>query len=274
MSNAALLLFLIGTATPVPTNCEIVLEEVSFSPGDEARALHACETARSRFGDLFGDPVPEVRVHLWDQPGYRIGLQRGRAVVFWPTTTTMTPNSADTAAVDRHLDLQWREVLPHEIAHLLLAARFFPDNPAAPAGGYGTPLPDWLDEAVAIWAEPDASRERRLQQARELPPARQDLRTILASPHPAAGRTASYIARDGTARQADDALWAFYPQAIAVLAFVHERGGPTAVQELVQRLIADPTDPMPLSGHPEAPTEIDDLMAAWDDWMEIERSTP
>jgi hypothetical protein len=193
-------------------------------------------------------------------------------VIIWPTSLAMAPRGADgqladSDLIETHLEEQWGTVLPHEIAHLLLAARFFPESPAAPDGGYGTPFPDWLDEGVAIWAEPEENRRRRLEQARALPPARLDLYSILSTPHPASGNAAAYTPRDGSARQADDALWAFYPQAIAVLTFIHDLGGSSAVQELTDRLTVDPADPLAILGLPGLPTDSDAMLGAWEEWL-------
>jgi hypothetical protein len=201
-----------------------------------------------------------------------MGLLDGEAAILWPSSQAMTPRTADRDAVEKHLAAQWREVLPHEISHLLLAVRFFRDAPATPAGEYGTPLPDWLDEAVAIWAEPTESRQRRVQQLLELPADLRGLRAILTAAHPATGKSAAFISRDGTARPADFALWAFYPQAISVLTFVYELGGVAATRELVQRLQDDPDNPLALAGLPGLPHDFEGVEAAWSAWLA--RGTP
>lgn len=299
MSNVALLVFLLGVATKPLAGVPLSVGPLTGEPGagapeadarcevetqsgappaadDVVRASTACQTARTRFAELFGDPVPTVRIILWEEAHYRMGVLRGEAATFWPSSQAMTPRTDDKAAAENHVAAQWREVLPHEISHLLLAVRLFPDRAATPAGGYGTPLPDWLDEAVAIWAEPLESRQRRVEQARELPAELRDLRTILTTPHPATGQSAAYISRDGTARPADFTLWAFYPQAISVLTFVHEHGGTAATRELARRLVgdpgvpvapADPLDPQVLAGLPGLPADFEGVEAAWNEWI-------
>jgi hypothetical protein len=293
MSNVALLLaFLLGTsATAAPgvsagssgpetpgtpdtpgAQCDVATESgMPPAEGDETRARSACQIARARFAELFGDPVPGVRVILWEEAHYRMGLLRGEAAIFWPSSQALAPRTDDRTAAEEHVASQWREVLPHEISHLLLAVRFFRDAPASRVGEYGTPLPDWLDEAVAIWAEPTESRQRRIEQARELPPEYLDLRAILVTPHPATGQSAAYIARDGTARPADFTLWAFYPQAIAVLAFIYEHGGTAATTELVRRLTSDPAEPAGprvLAELPGLPVDVAGIETAWSEWLE------
>lgn len=276
MSIIALLALMLGaTADTTPAaqvegagECVVSTESgVAPSSTDEQHAIAACDVARARFAELFGGPVSGVRIILWDEPHYRMGLLGGEAAIFWPTGEVMTPRRADPITAELHVEKQWREVLPHEIAHLLLAVQFFRDIPSTPGPGYGTPFPDWLDEAVAIWAEPEESRQRRIEQARELPAEYLDLRSILTRPHPATGNSAAYIARDGTARPADYTLWAFYPQAIAVLAFIHEHGGTPATMELVRRLQADPDDLLPLTGLPGLPEDFEAVESLWEEWL-------
>lgn len=224
------------------------------SVAEEVRAADACRAARSGFADLFGDPVPPVRVVLWDRPGYRTGLDGDTAVVFWPSGRAADDRAADPA------------MLPHEIAHVLVAGRFY-GRADDPSGGYGTPLADWLEEGVAIWVEPGWQREARIARARALPPERRDLATILASPHPASDRPSLLAIRDGAAPPSSRALWDFYPQSIAVLSFVHDRGGAVAVRALVRRLMADPSDPRGLAGLPGMPRHREGVLRAWERWV-------
>lgn len=281
MLKSALLALVFATTTVSPLlgynlfeegDCEVMTESgAAPSAGDRTKALAACDVARERFSELFGDPVPRVLIIFWDEPRYRMGLLQGEAAIFWPTSEAMTPERLDPVSAELHLENQWQEVLPHEISHLLLAVRFFRDGRDAAPGEYGTPLPDWIDEGVAIWAEPKESREKRVAQARELPAEYLDLRRILEGSHPAAGNSAAYTSRDGTARPADFELWAFYPQSIAVLTFVHEHGGTAATSELVQRLINSPGNPLVLAGLPGLPDDFEGVEAAWKEWLAGDR---
>ena len=254
-------LLLSGAAAP-PEPCRVT--GVTTSAGDVSRAMDACVAARARFAELFDGPVPHVRIQLTERTGYRIGADEHGAAVLWPTSATLAA-SMDEAQVE----VQWREVLPHETAHALLTARFFPDM-YIPQGEYGTPLPDWLDEGVAIWAEPAASRDERIAQARALPAARQGLAGILGSRHPAMANAAAWRMREGGAPPADDeALWAFYPQSIGVVAFVMDTGGAAAMAALAERVLARPgrQGMQVLAGLPGMPADEQGVLDAWGRWL-------
>ncbi|HSH45089.1 MAG TPA: hypothetical protein VK966_04495 [Longimicrobiales bacterium] len=244
--------------------------------------MEACTQARQRFADLVGEPVPAVRIAVEPRAGYRTGTASGDAVVFWPTSATMADGArralrsredvaADTTGEGRrvaaHVSAQWREVLPHEIVHALMATRFYPDSDF-PREGYGTPLPDWLEEGAAIWAEPRDSRRSRLATARDLPPARRDLRSILAGEHPAAADRRILTVRDGAPPPDQQALWDFYPQSIALVSFIHDEGGPEAVAELTRRLVRDPTDTLAIRALPGLPDRLETIEAAWRRWLD------
>jgi hypothetical protein len=271
-AQAALATVLLGTtpADPVAATRAADACQVTGAAGnadDVTRARTACAAARRRFGELLGSEAPRVRIVLSDRPGYRVGLDGGTGIVHWPTGATLAEQAGRSIAAERTVAAQWREVLPHETMHALMVAAFYPDG--FTPEGYGTPLPDWLEEGIGIWGEPAASREIRLEQARSLSAARRDLTAILASTHPAATNRRLLAARDSVPAPADDrTLWAFYPQSVAVVAFVHDAGGAAAVRELVRRLVADPQDDAALAGLPGLPGSMPDVLDAWDAWME------
>jgi hypothetical protein len=252
---------------------ECTVEMYTPSAADEARARAACEAARARFVSLFGPDVPRVVVLVQERTGYRIGILDGKAVVLWPGSDALEARVRDGPAGRAWIASQWSDVLPHEIGHALTAALFFPDGQFRPTG-YGTPLPDWFEEGVAVWTEPEASRERRLEAGRSLPPGRLDLRTILTMRHPAAGDTAALAFRDGSSIPADPALWDFYPQSAAVLGFILDRGGPAAVRELARRLDEDPDDPYAIVALPGLPASFRAVDAAWREWLATGHAGP
>lgn len=266
---AGLALLLAGTPiTPADSSsktCEVTADGASRRDVERARA--ACEIARGRFGELFGEPVPAVRILIEDRDGYRTGLANGKAAVLWPSTRAMRARVGTGARADGHIALHWDEILPHEISHVLLAARFFPDAHGSARAPYGSPLPDWIDEGVAIWAEPETSRETRIAQARALPPERRDLVSILTTPHPAAANREVLAIRDGAAIPDDQALWDFYPRSIAALAFLHDTGGRAATSELVRRIIAGAPLPHAVVGLPGLPGELAEIEVAFERWL-------
>jgi hypothetical protein len=257
---------------------ECIVSGSAATAADVIRARAACEAARERFAALFGEAAPVAHVALHDGAGYEVGLADSVGVVFWPNSTALGNGAADaarhgggrgimSAPTSRRESLQWDEVLPHEIAHALTLARFFGGTVIPEHDGYGTPLPDWFEEGIAIWSEPAASRAARVAQARALPRERRDLESILHAVHPAAGRHATAAALPGAAPSRDQRLRDFYPQAIAVLSFVHELGGPAAVRELGRRLMHDAADPRPLAGLPGLPGDMGAVVEAWDRWI-------
>lgn len=259
---AALLL-----AQPVPTVAPACLVSGVVSDADAALARTACDVARGRFQELFGVAAPELEIVLREQPGYRVSDVGAGARVYWPTSATLGASAGTGSAPERPPAEQWREVLPHEAMHALVAAHFFAAGKDYSAA-YGTPLPDWFEEAVAIWAETDVYRGVRMSQARRLAPRFQVLPDILAGAHPAAANPALLGARDGAALPADDAaLWAFYPQSFAVLGFVYDAGGPAAVQALAARLLEGRRDGAVLAGLPGLPENPAEVIAAWQEWL-------
>jgi hypothetical protein len=252
---------------------ECIVEVHGFGPAvpadaaDKQRARAACEAARDRFEELMGGPVPSVLILVEERSGYRIGILEGQAVVLWPSSTAMARVVGPTDGAEAYVERQWGEALPHEVGHALTAAHFFPDG-RFESTGYGTALPDWFEEGLAIWAEPQASRDSRLAAARRLPSDRLHLAGILTTPHPAAGSEAALAVRDGAPPPADAALWDFYQQSLAALTFVHDLGGAAAVRTLAARFMAGETGPAALAGLPGLPATFDGVTAAWRRWLD------
>jgi hypothetical protein len=233
---------------------------------DEARALRACAEAQTRFADLFGAPAPRAHVVLHDAAGYEVALVQDVGVVFWPNSGALPQHaSPEWRAV------QWREVLRHEIMHALTMAYFYAGASAVDSTGYGTPLPDWFEEGIAIWGEPAASRAARLSQARSLPAYRLDVEAIVRGRHPLAGTPGLLASVPGAPVPRDEALRAFYPQSIALLTYIHDRGGAAAVQALGTRLRRDPAAADALAGLPGLPATMTAVAADWRAWLAEER---
>lgn len=261
------MLMLCVAATPAAAaECEVSGERAAAA--DVTRAQAACRTARARFAELFGDTVPAVLVVLHEESGYRVSAEGNVGLVFWPSSAAMAKRLGQGVEAERRLATQWSEVLPHEIMHALTVARFYSSGGASAHDGYGTPLPDWFEEAIGVWGEPLASRRSRVAQARRRPELGGALQKILSSPHPAAANRALLNARAGVSLPATDrGLWSFYPQAIAVLTFVHETGGRAAVSELARRLVRNPTNEHALVGLAGMPADTAGVARAWEKWV-------
>lgn len=115
--------------------------------------------------------------------GFASDVENGSWVLEWETSKAFLEGAAvmgSEADVAHH----WSATLPHEIGHMLLEADFFPDGLPNTLQRYGTPLPDWFDEAVALWMEPDSVRQRRLLGARTNLDTVPPIRTLISIEHP------------------------------------------------------------------------------------------
>jgi hypothetical protein len=273
-------------------------------------ALDACARARMRYAELFGHAAPAGRLTLSEQAGFVAGTQGPLWIFQWPVESRLreeaTASGRSGASLDEFLREEWRETLPHEIGHVMLAADFFPNGGASRPGEYATILPDWFDESVAIWMEPDALRAQRLERARQIAPP--PIAAVLAHRHPQAAESREFystrivtrgpcagdcigvdrpdetqrvrtrIRRDGTvvvdtvysspSATNDDVVGShFYEYSLAALTYVSERGGRRATAELGRRLRANPALTLPLLGLPGLPNDSTALEADWRRWL-------
>lgn len=321
----AVVLLALGACAPAPTRptCDVAGEGPA---ADRALARSACERARASYFELFGLPAPPMRIYLSERPAVSGRFEQGWWALRWPTAATLE-------AVGRKLDYKptgaeqfgslqgWladnrEQTLPHEIGHLFLATvTGTTDLPGgsthrSEASEYGTPLPDWFDESVAMWMEPRAYRDARLAQVMiegRSPPA---IAAVLGSAHPSGGMvvsgwrrtvsirtsvgpctgvcapvdtrtklitasvdslgqasvdTAYLDPKDGSAL-VSGAPDTFYAPALAVMTYLHDRGGAAAAGELLSRLRRDPASRAQLAGLPGIPSDSAALQADWDAW--------
>jgi hypothetical protein len=270
MSPALLFFALMATAAPRTAGDGCSVSGSAAHEHDVSRAMQACRQARGRFAELFGAPAPRLQIVLHDSPHYEVALAGAVGLVFWPNSKALGVSEAAgpaAQAASAWEARQWQEVLPHEAMHALTMAQFYAHGDAVDTAGYGTPLPDWFEEAIGIWGEPAESRAGRLAQARLLPAEHLDLRGILGAAHPAVLTPGALAPRPGARVPPDAALRAFYPQSIAVLAYVHERGGAAAVRELARRLVRNPSDTEALAALPGLPPMMSGVVAGWHRWL-------
>jgi hypothetical protein len=216
-------------------------------------------------------------------------VARDTVTAFVPTL----PGGADSLGSFQH----WVRSAPHELAHALYNARTGIRHKYGPGDG------DWFVEAVAVWAEDDARRQQRIVQAAsshghvlELPcvlrmhhpmqdsrgvsmervttsicrgicPGRPDTLYIREMTRADGTRTVDTLSADSPILVQNEVATAFYAAAIAVLQFVHERGGPAAVRLLEERLRAGAGGDA-LVNLPGLPPAFEDFSREWEAWLE------
>jgi hypothetical protein len=215
------------------------------------------------FETLMGIRPPRGRVTLSDKPSGAFVAESGEAAALVNTVPlTRQPPAPDGTVwniswfasdrMGRTAKGRAFTALTHEAAHmqLLFAVNFrSSESLKAAYNGYGSFLPDWLDEAVAVYHEPEglkAERRKRFNPAMRIP-----LREFFTMNHPGtpkaphrvriAARTAEEARRklaEYTASQNDSlrkttqeltrergSVDAFYCQALAVIEYLTARGG-------------------------------------------------
>ena len=131
-------------------------------------ARKACARTEMRFAELFGVQAPPGGILLSREPGISSEAGYGKWQLRWPITARLREAARSLDPNDASVIEEWQTTLPHELGHVMVAAHFYPNALPIAEGEYGTPLPDWFDEAVAVWMEPDAMRQERLTQGRAM----------------------------------------------------------------------------------------------------------
>lgn len=159
---------------------------IEIGPSAErAGALADCDFAMRRVAMILGPSVTPVVVHLVDQPGYRADYVDGTIIFSAPTAASRARSDTAFGRAGRAGEpLLEQGDFSHELAHALLAVWYGFDGASRERSEYATPLPDWFDEAVAIWAETDGEREHRLSRARRHASPSLDLPGLLVMIHP------------------------------------------------------------------------------------------
>ena len=214
------------------------------------------------FETLMGVRPPRGRVVLSDTPSGSVVSLTGEAAALVNTIPlTPQPPAADGSVWNLSWFLNERSVtgrgplnsaLTHEAAHLQLvftvnyqASQELKDS----YNGYGSFLPDWLDEAIAVFHEPESlklARRQRFNPAARIPlknfftmshpgtpAAPQVVRIEARTPEEARKKFAAFKATQQAALQRTaDALGndkvavdAFYGQALATIEYLTARGG-------------------------------------------------
>ena len=154
---------------------------------ERTAAEAVCRSVDARFTLLFGEPPPPGTLEFASDPRLEGAIEDGRWRLRAPSRSELlrVAGLLDYADAGEFVAEQRGALLAHELGHAMFMAYVFPDGAPSVPGQYGTPLPDLLEEAVAVWVEPDAARARRRTWAlgREAP----DLAVLLNGRHPSGG---------------------------------------------------------------------------------------
>lgn len=208
---------------------------------------------------------------------------------------TMTERAMRQAGLDRNrrrqalarADAQEAITLRHEAGHAMYAAMFWPDAADTREDRYGTPAPDWLDEAVAIAMEPPEAQARHLaafidvarQRRREVP----GFTDFLASEHPVRSAALARALSRGpksdsgvqmvvTSSGGFPGLETFYGQSLLTGLFLAETSGDPRILAPISAAIAEGLDfstwlARDGSRH-NLPQTIQQLEPLWDTWLQ------
>ncbi len=293
-------------AVAVAANAQPCRVVGAASEADVRLAILACEDAEARFKQLFRAGTEPIVILL---SGDAADL-RAEWVLHWHTGDELRRFAIRAglsgSEIESHVTEQWEEFLPHEIGHVLVWQYLENRRARRIAGEYATPLPDWFEEAVAIWLEPEHLKRQRMIMARifwqELP----HIKEIVHGKHPRAHdpdpATITWeretVPCEGscpdsamrvTVQQFPDGRIAvdtqyvaaypwevdgrdyYYPQVYSLLAYIHDVGGYEAIDTIARRLRRNPRDPNHLRNLPNLPSDLDGLDRAWRKWLQTKR---
>lgn len=176
-------------------------------------------------------------------------------------------------------------VLRHELGHSMYAAMFWAGAEPAPSTRYGTPGPDWLDEAVAILMEPPESQADHLSSfidaAKRQPQIVPALAEFVNAEHPvrdsALARALARGPKSGSGVQmiiadaGSPGIETFYGQSVLVALFLAQASGDPRILATVSRAVADGTRFerwLALEGERHGlPSDLPALQKLWDAWL-------
>jgi hypothetical protein len=257
---------LLASAVLAPAQVNVSSTNYVIVAPTQAAVLHRqpqLEWSARVFETLMGVRPPRGRIALTETPAGSVMTGSGESSALINTVPLVPqPPAADGTLWNLSWFLNENSgraaqkpnftVLTHEAAHLQLVFTVnFHASAALKArfNGYGSFLPDWLDEAVAVFHEPDglkAARRQRFNLRTRIPlrvlftmnhpgttgrvevlqieaktpeEARQKLATFKASQHASLQQTAESLIKDRVS--VDE----FYTQCLAVIEYLTDRGG-------------------------------------------------
>lgn len=175
--------------------------------------------------------------------------------------------------------------LRHEVGHAMYAALYWPDAFGSLEQRYGTPAPDWLDEAVAILMETPASQAHHL--ASFIDAARRttipDLAEFLEAEHPVRSAGLARALARGPKSQSGvqmtvasgggfPGLETFYGQSLLLGLFLGETSGDPTILAPISAAIANGAtfEQWLAQDGPRyrLPATVAGLQAEWDAWLQ------
>lgn len=177
--------------------------------------------------------------------------------------------------------------LRHEVGHAMYGAMYWPDAEGSLQVRYGTPAPDWLDEAAAILMEPPEAQARHL--ASFIDAAKQRPRTIpalidfLQAEHPVRSAALSRALARGpksdsgvqmtvTTGAGFPGLDSFYGQSLLLALFLTETSGdPRILVPISSAIAGGATFNQWLASNGERhglPNDLTALQSLWDTWLQ------
>ncbi len=252
-----------------------------FAPSKEIAVAkeEMVEAAAQRFIALMGKAGPRGALVLADpqkaqqqwadqRPYYKHGA---KWVLPWYAHHPMGENL--WPAYGRTNQIGGGDPLPHEAAHLMFV--FVVNSGCCAAlkqkfNGYGSYLPDWLDEGIAIYVEHQAIRDAQRELMADNLDERIPLAEFFAMDHPGApkiGGKPNPAAGHGFAGGFDRAR-IYYMECVTALEFLEAAAGAEGVRKIIKTLQGGSKMDKAIKHLPaHYPQDLDGLEEVWVEWI-------
>jgi hypothetical protein len=168
----------------------VSLQPRSTAPSDTCRlersgkatgpSADICERIGARWTMLMGTSAIPGAIRLVDRDGYH-GIQTDDSWTLESPLPTRAREDSAYRSRDGLLRYYAENIIPHEAGHHTCAVYVGKFRLGASPNRYATQLPDWLDEAVAVWMESSAMRRKRVSAIRSSTPS---LERVVTLEHP------------------------------------------------------------------------------------------
>lgn len=288
---AALFVFHLAPATAQPTT-DLVWYKTKhfdmFAPTKEISAAkeEMVEAAHERFVALLGKTPPRAALVLADpakvdaqwknQAPYL--LHGAKWVMTWyshhPMGEGLWPPYGQTNQIGGG------DPLPHETAHIMLV--YVVNSGCSMAlkqkfNGYGSYLPDWVDEGVAIYVEHQAIRTAQRKLMADSLDSRIPFKEFFAMDHPGAPKIGGKVNPESGHGFAGGMNRAhiYYMECVTALEFLEAAGGVEYVRKMIKALQVGTPMEKTLKYLPvQYPRDLDELEKVWANWIETDELPP